>query len=214
MAVNIEAYFSILNQAQAKHAQLIVVSKKQTVQDIKILYDLGHRDFGENYVQELQEKQTQLPQDIRWHFIGHLQTNKLKYIAPYIYLIQSIDSLKLMFELHNQALKCHRKIPFLIEYKISQEPTKAGADTKTLEMLLGHLTQCPNIHCQGFMGMGSVTHDDEVTKNEFKIISSKFLEHQSQELSILSLGMSNDYKLALSYHSNMIRIGSLIFGNR
>ena len=176
---------------------------------------MGQRDFGENYVQELGEKQAQLPTDILWHFIGHLQSNKVKYIAPFVHLIQSVDSEKLLKEIDKQAAKNNRKINVLLQMHIAEEQTKFGFDEHELMNLDVNLY--PNVHITGLMGMATFTEDKEKVKREFEQLQSfykNFENAKKLELNILSMGMSDDYELAINCGSNMIRIGSLLFGKR
>ena len=214
MAVNKEAYLKIHEELRLSNITLVAVSKTKPVEDIRELYDLGHRDFGENYVQELAEKAGQLPTDIRWHFIGHLQTNKVRSIVPFIYLIHGIDSLKLLKEIDKQAQKNKRIIDCLLQVHIAQEETKFGFDEAELFGL--DLKQFPNVRIKGLMGMASLTDDINKIRIEFKSLKILFekLKTQNPELSILSTGMSADYKIAIEEGSNMVRIGSLLFGER
>src|SRR5678816_4222856 len=156
MAVNKEAYKQLIADLGSHHVTLVAVSKKKSVEEIKELYDLGQKDFGENYVQELAEKQSQLPKDIRWHFIGHLQSNKVKQIAPFIHLIQSVDSLKLLQEINKQAKKANRIIDCLLQVHIAQEETKFGLDEDEIDELSNiSLSQYQNIRIVGLMGMAT-----------------------------------------------------------
>ncbi|HEV8283269.1 MAG TPA: YggS family pyridoxal phosphate-dependent enzyme [Chitinophagaceae bacterium] len=230
MAINKEAYEQLIADLGSHQVTLVAVSKTKSIEEIKELYDLGHRDFGENYVQELVEKQSQLPRDIRWHFIGHLQTNKVKQIAPFIYLIQSVDSLKLLKEINKQAQKNNRVIDCLLQVHIAQEETKFGLDENELSKLIntnltesaslaGRLHELKNIKICGLMGMASFTDDISKVRNEFKYIKSLFDQYtQSQasnlKLQTLSIGMSADYSIAIEEGSTMMRVGSLIFGAR
>src|SRR3954454_7365204 len=157
MAVNEEKYYEILEELKPQKVQLVAVSKVQSVADIQNLYDLGQRDFGENYVQELVEKQSQLSSDVKWHFIGHLQSNKVKNIAPFVHLIQGVDSLKLLNEINKQAKKIKRKIHCLLQVHIAEEETKFGLDENELkqimEMVKNNPEQLSNIFIDGLMGM-------------------------------------------------------------
>ena len=203
---------------------LVAVSKMKSVADIKALYDLGQRDFGENYVQELVEKQAQLPADIRWHFIGHLQSNKVKYIAPFIHLIHSIDSTKLLQEVNKQAQKQNRVIDCLLQVHIADESTKFGFDeTDLVKFATFYEAQKENlshVRLRGLMGMATFSENMDQVRGEFRQLKELF-EFQGattflfeQEFSILSMGMSGDYEIALEEGSNMVRIGSLLFGRR
>jgi PLP dependent protein len=214
MPVNKEAYQQINEALRLSNITLVAVSKTKPIKDILELYDLGHRDFGENYVQELVEKAEQLPKDIRWHFIGHLQTNKVKLIVPFIYLIHGVDSLKLLKEIDKQAEKNKRVIDCLLQVHIAQEETKFGFDETELFNL--ELKQFSNVRIKGLMGMASLTEDMNKIRVEFKFLKTLFekLKIQNPELAILSMGMSSDYKIAIEEGSNMVRIGSLLFGER
>jgi pyridoxal phosphate enzyme (YggS family) len=215
MSINKEKYLELINELKGK-AKLIAVSKTKPIEDIQALYDLGQRDFGENYVQELTEKETQLPKDIRWHFIGHLQSNKVKYIAPFVHLIHGVDSFNLLKEINKQAAKNNRIIDCLLQIYIAKEETKFGLDENELQQILNQSHELKNIAVKGLMGMASFTNDIQKIKEEFKhlkSLQSKLLIVNSQ-LSIISMGMSSDYKTALEEGSNMVRIGSLLFGER
>ena len=214
MAVDKEKYQQINEELRLSNITLVAVSKTKPVEDILELYNLGHRDFGENYVQELTKKAEQLPKDIRWHFIGHLQSNKVKSIVSFIYLIHGIDSLKLLTEIDKQAEKNKRVIDCLLQVHIAQEETKFGFDEAELFGL--DLKQFPNVRIKGLMGMASLTDDINKIRIEFKTLKILFekLKTQNPELSILSTGMSADYKIAIEEGSNMVRIGSLLFGER
>lgn len=224
MHIHKENYFQIVKHAEAKKAILVAVSKTKPVEAIRELYEMGHRDFGENYVQELVDKQSQLPTDIRWHFIGHLQSNKVKYIAPFVHLIHGIDSVKLLKEVNKQAEKTNRTIDVLLQVHIAREETKFGLDENELQMLLGdasekELTELVKIQIKGLMGMASFSNDHELVRTEFKNLRRLFNHYQNLpftncQMQTLSMGMSGDYLLALQEGSTMIRVGSLIFGNR
>jgi pyridoxal phosphate enzyme (YggS family) len=214
MPVNKEAYHEINEELRLSNISLVAVSKTKPIEDILELYELGHRDFGENYVQELVEKAEQLPKDIRWHFIGHLQTNKVKFITPFIYLIHGVDSLRVLKEINKQAEKSRRVIDCLLQVHIAQEETKFGFDEGELSNL--ELKQFTNVRIKGLMGMASLTDDTNKIRIEFKYLKTLIekLRTQHPELSILSTGMSADYKIAIEEGSNMVRIGSLLFGER
>lgn len=224
MAVNVEAYQKIKSWLGEKGVTLVAVSKVQTVERILELYNLGQRDFGENYVQELIDKEAKLPKDIRWHFIGHLQSNKVKYIAPFVHLIHGIDSYKLLKEVNKQAVKNNRVINVLLQVHIAKEETKFGLDENEMEIILGEdggleLSSLNNICILGLMGMASFTTNEEVVKAEFKTLKNLFDKYSAIQLpncrfQTLSMGMSGDYPVALANGSNMIRIGSLLFGSR
>ena len=226
MAVNEEKYHEIIDELNSQNVQLVAVSKMQSVAAIKKLYELGQRDFGENYVQELLEKQPQLPPDIRWHFIGHLQSNKVKYIAPFLHLIQGVDTFKLLIEINKQAKKFNRKINCLLQVHIAQEETKFGLDENELDEIMDRLQNKPeqflNIQINGLMGMASFSDDMNKVRNEMRFLKTLFDKYQTSphsykencQLSTLSMGMSGDYKIAIEEGSNMVRIGSLLFGTR
>lgn len=224
MSINIANYREISAALDGK-ATLVAVSKTKPVADIRSLYDLGHRDFGENYVQELLEKQEQLPKDIRWHFIGHLQSNKVKYIAPFVHLVHGVDSAGLLKELNKQAFKNNRIINCLLQVYIAKEETKFGLSSEELQQLLkmaGSEPGLDHISIKGLMGMASFSNNPGQIRSEFNNLKALYDEHAvaynkapgNIRFSILSMGMSSDYQLALEAGSNMVRIGSLLFGER
>lgn len=217
MAVNIEKYNEI--RKKLGRVTLVAVSKTKPNEDIQALYDLGQRDFGENYVQELVDKQAALPKDIRWHFIGHLQSNKVKYIAPFVHLIHGVDSFKLLQEIHKQAAKHDRIIECLLQVHIAQEETKFGMDETELEEALAAAAGLPHVRVCGLMGMASFSDDQEKIRTEFrqlKKIFDKIGEWPvvNGEWTQLSMGMSGDYAIAIEEGSTIVRIGSLLFGAR
>ncbi len=224
MAVDKEAYKQLIAELTPKNITLIAVSKTKPVSDIKELYDLGHRDFGENYVQELVEKQVLSPKDIRWHYIGHLQSNKVKYIAPFVHLIHGVDSLKLLLEIDKQARKNNRVIQCLLQVHIAQEETKFGFSDAELTEIMEDVHKAKlsgelqNVEVVGLMGMASLTEDMELVRKEFKYL--QLLYTQAAQIQVqntiqtLSMGMSNDYQVAIEEGANMVRIGSLVFGSR
>ena len=223
MSVNREAYISIIQELEEKGVKLVAVSKTKPVSDILELYNLGQRDFGENYVQELTGKYSRLPQDIRWHFIGHLQSNKVKSIASFVHLIHGIDSFKLLKEINKQAQKNNRVIDCLLQVHIAQEETKFGFKEEELDELLHihskELEELKNIKVIGLMGMASFSNDINKVRNEFAYLKSLFdkyarLQAPNFQLRTLSMGMSGDYKTAIGEGSTMVRIGSLLFGAR
>ena len=199
---------------------MVAVSKTKPASDIEQLYALGQRDFGENYVQELVEKEALLPKDIKWHFIGHLQSNKVKYIASFVHLIHGVDSFSLLKEINKQAAKCNRVIDCLLQIHIAQEETKFGFDEAEIEQLFNaNLAELKNIRIVGMMGMASFSDNQEIVKGEFKKLKSLFDQYVQLpiincQLSIISMGMSGDYKLAIQEGSTMVRVGSLLFGER
>lgn len=210
MAINTEKYKELLAELKGK-ATLVAVSKTKPVSDLQELYALGQRDFGENYVQELVEKEAVLPKDIRWHFIGHLQSNKVKYIAPFIHLIHGVDSLSLLKEINKQGAKNNRVIDCLLQIHIAKEETKFGFDNHELKQL-HELHELNNVRIAGMMGMASFSDDKGLVRNEFAYLKS--LYDKMAGLAVLSMGMSGDYSIALEEGSNMVRIGSLLFGER
>lgn len=220
MSVNFESYKNIVEELEAKNVTLVAVSKTKTAEEILALYDLDQRDFGENYVQELTDKYEQLPKDIRWHFIGHLQSNKVKYIAPFVFLIHGVDSKKLLIEINKQAEKCNRVIDCLLQIHIAKEETKFGLDENELnEIINSNINSFKNVRVKGLMGMASFTNDMEKVRSEFRFLKSLFDKYSTLSMvngqwSVLSMGMSADYKIAIEEGSNMVRIGSLLFGKR
>ena len=223
MSINIEAYHSLINFTASSNVLLVAVSKTKPNEDISELYHLGHRDFGENYVQELLKKQAELPQDIRWHFIGHLQTNKVKQIAPFVHLIHGVDSIKLLQEIDKVGAKLQKKINCLLQVHIATEETKFGFDkVEVLDTAKLYFKEgkYPNVQLCGLMGMASFTADEKQVQHEFQLLNSIFNEIKKDKsgddknFNILSMGMSNDYKIAVESGSNLIRIGSMLFGSR
>jgi hypothetical protein len=197
---------------------LVAVSKTKPLEDLQEAYRAGQRIFGENKIQEMSEKWSQLPKDIEWHMIGHVQTNKVKYMAPYVDLVHGVDSLKLLKELDGQAKKRYRTIPYLLQMHIAGEDTKFGLDETELNALLASddFKKLHNVHLRGLMGMASFTEDQDQIRREFAYLKGIFdrLRAQMPELSILSMGMSGDYRIAVEEGSTMVRIGSDIFGER
>lgn len=221
MPVEKQRYLDLIKKLEPAGVTLVAVSKTKPVSDIIELYRLGQRDFGENYVQELTEKQPALPADINWHFIGHLQSNKVKYIAAFVQLIHGVDSLKLLQEIDKQARRHNRIISVLLQLHIAREETKFGLDEKELEQLLQDpaLDQMENIQIAGLMGMASFSNDETLVRAEFRSLREIFdrfrpLERKNVKLKILSMGMSGDYEWALQEGTTMLRIGSLLFGAR
>ncbi len=219
MAVNIEKYKKIRTDLMGKQVTLVAVSKTKPNEDIQALYDLGQRDFGENYVQELVDKHAALPKGIHWHFIGHLQSNKVKYIAPFVHLIHGVDSLKLLQEINKQAAKSGRKIDCLLQVHIAQEETKFGMDEAELGVARSSMAELPNVRILGMMGMASFSEDLQKVRGEFHYLKTLYTKYNelgivSSELRILSMGMSGDYTIAIEEGSTMVRIGSLLFGAR
>jgi PLP dependent protein len=205
-----------------KNVCLVAVSKTKPIAAIQALYDKGQRDFGENRVQELRDKQAALPKDIRWHLIGHLQTNKVKYIAEWIYMIHSVDSLALLQEINKQALKYNRVILCLLQTYIATEETKFGMDEHEIVALLEseEFGNLKNISISGLMGMATNTDNTDQIHNEFIKLKNIFEQLKSKyfsnnpEFKEISMGMSSDYLIAVDTGSTMVRIGSLLFGER
>ena len=200
-----------------ENVELVAVSKFHPVEKIKEVYDCGQRVFGENKVQELLTKVNELPSDIQWHLIGHLQTNKVKYIAPFIDTIQSVDSEKVLLEINKEAAKNNRIIKVLLQVKIAEEETKYGLEiAEAKEIFSNYLEhQYPNIEILGLMGMATFTDNKNQVKSEFLVLKSLFDELSTfKKLETLSMGMSDDFALAIECGSNSVRIGSAIFGVR
>src|SRR6187402_1094762 len=201
-----------------EHVTLVAVSKTKPVPDLMDAYNAGQRIFGENKIQEMVDKWEQMPKDIEWHMIGHVQTNKVKFMAPFVSLIHGVDSLKLLEEINKQALKNNRIIDCLLQIYIAEEESKFGLDEEELTALLASPTfkEMKNIRIVGLMGMATFTDNQNQIKKEFthlKSIFDQFTIHNSQ-FTILSMGMSGDYQLAIACGSTMVRIGSSIFGGR
>jgi len=211
-----ENYNAIKNQLPAG-VQLVAVSKTHPAQTVQEVYDLGQKVFGENKVQELMEKYPLLPKDIQWHLIGHLQTNKVKYIAPFIDTIQSVDSEKLLAEISKEAEKNGRTIKALLQVKIAAEETKFGLDISEAKALFQQYIdgRFSNVSITGLMGMATFTDDKEQVKTEFLILKRLFDElNQLKTLETLSMGMSDDFPAAIECGANSVRVGSAIFGRR
>ncbi|WP_379969425.1 YggS family pyridoxal phosphate-dependent enzyme [Epilithonimonas sp. UC225_85] len=209
-------YQNILSQLP-KNVKLVTVSKTNPAGKIKEVYDLGQRAFGENKVQELLEKQAVLPNDIEWHLIGHLQSNKVKFVAGFISMIESVDSEKLLKEIDKEALKNNRKINVLLQVKIAKEETKFGLTVdEAKEIFNNYLNgKYPNIEVKGLMGMASFVDDEVQIREEFGILKQLFDELSGlKPLETLSMGMSGDFPLAIECGSNSVRVGSAIFGER
>ncbi|ULQ57976.1 YggS family pyridoxal phosphate-dependent enzyme [Flavihumibacter rivuli] len=224
MAIN-EAKYQEIKDELREGICLVAVSKTKPADDIMALYELGQRDFGENYVQELVDKQSQLPGDIHWHFIGHLQSNKVKYIAPFVHLVHGVDSPKLLAEINKQAIKNGRVIDVLLQIHIATEETKFGMDEYELMALIDDIVQAPDkyagVRIRGLMGMASFSDNLEQVRNEFRLLKRLYDAVRSRALNTaqiqpdtLSMGMSGDYRIAIDEGSNMVRIGSLLFGAR
>ena len=221
--MSIPANITKIQSTLPDHCQLIAVSKTKPVKVLMQAYDAGMRDFGENKAQEMTEKYEQMPQDIRWHMIGHLQRNKVKYLAPFVHLIHSVDSLRLLKEVEKQGKKIERKIDCLLQVHIAQEEEKFGLSEEELwDLLQG--SDLPNmqfVQIKGLMGMATFTDNDEQKRREFRYLKSLFDQIKtipnlptSVSMQTLSMGMSGDYRIALEEGSTMVRIGTTIFGAR
>ena len=216
-----ENFNRIKNRTKGHEHVLVAVSKTKDVALIKDAYDLGQREFGENKVQEIVPKSENLPKDIKWHFIGHLQRNKVKFIVPFVHLIHSVDSLRLLKEINKQGVKISREIHCLLQVHIAVEESKFGFSESELEIIIGtELKELSNIKIRGLMGMATNTSDVNKVRSEFKNLKNHFndlkLSYGSMltDFDILSMGMSQDFEIALEEGSNMIRLGSTIFGAR
>ncbi len=220
--MSIEENLKYINGKLGKSTKLIAISKTKPVSLLKECYDAGQRRFGENKVQEMVEKQSQLPSDIEWHLVGHLQTNKVKYIASFVGMIHSVDSLKLLIEINKQAEKHQRIISCLLQIYIAKEETKFGLDETEVIALLNDasFSSLKNIRIAGVMGMATNTDDMNQVRNEFhqlKLLSEKLKNLYASEahpFNEISMGMSSDYELAIAEGSTMVRVGSSIFGTR
>lgn len=209
---NIQNNLSTLKSNLPERISLVAVSKTKSENELLQAYDAGQRIFGENKIQEMATKFEALPKDIQWHMIGHVQTNKVKYMAPFVDMIHAVDSIKLLKEIQKQALKNDRVIKCLIQVRIAKEETKFGIPSNKLEPLLKHAKSFSNIKIKGLMGMASFTKNKKQIRNEFKLLANLFKYHS--DLQVLSMGMSGDYLIAIEEGANMIRVGSKIFGER
>ncbi len=219
--MNISDNIKKLKSKIPSHVKLVVVTKTHPAEKVLEAYNAGYKIFGENRVQELASKHAQLPNDIEWHLIGHLQTNKVKMIAPFVNLIHSVDSIKLLKEINKCAEKENRVVDCLLQIYIAKEETKFGLSFEEAEEILQSedLKQMKNIRIAGLMGMATLTKNENQIRNEFKSLKSFFDSHRQLptgncRLDILSMGMSSDYKIAIEEGSNLIRVGSAIFGSR
>ena len=222
--MNKEAWEELHKELAGKGVTLVAVSKTKPASEIQALYDLGQRHFGENYVQELVEKQAELPADIRWHYIGHLQSNKVKDIAAFVHLIHAVDSFKLLTEINKQGLKNSRVIDVLLQMHIADEETKFGLDENEITTLLKQYDDqkdaLKNVRICGLMGMATFTDDQTKVRSEFARLHSCFKTLAAtsfsgkEYFSVCSMGMSADYKIAIEEGSTMVRIGSMLFGSR
>ncbi|PCH92021.1 MAG: YggS family pyridoxal phosphate-dependent enzyme [Bacteroidetes bacterium] len=220
-APNIAINLTRLNEEIPDHVGLVAVSKTKSADMILEAYNAGHRMFGENRAQELATKFEELPKDIIWHFIGHLQSKKVKYISGFVNLIHAVDSLKLLQVINKEALKHNRTIDCLLQIHIAKEENKYGFSPEEITNLIDsdELTELKNIRIKGLMGMATFTEDNSIIESEFLGLKKMFdkvksLKNERFEPTILSMGMSGDYKIAVEMGSNLIRVGSLIFGER
>ena len=210
--MTIKENLSLIKDKLNENVILVAVSKTKPVKDLLEAYKAGQRIFGENKIQEMVSKWEVMPKDVKWHMIGHVQRNKVKYMAPFVDYIHAVDSIKLLGEIQKQAEKNNRQIKCLIQIRIAREETKFGILPHELELVLESAKSYDNILIEGLMGMASFTKDKNQIRNEFKLLKSIYDEYQS--FKILSMGMSGDYSIAIEEGSNMIRIGSKIFGER
>ncbi|MCD0472008.1 YggS family pyridoxal phosphate-dependent enzyme [Flavobacterium sp. JAS] len=219
--MSIASNLNTIKTSLPEHVTLVAVSKTKPVSDLMQAYEAGQRIFGENKIQEMVDKYEQMPKDIQWHMIGHVQSNKVKFMAPFVSLIHGVDSLKLFQEINKQALKNNRIIDCLLQIHIAEEETKFGLDENELNALLSsfEFKEMKNIRILGLMGMATFTEDQNQIKKEFIHLKSIFdsiqsIENENLKLNTISMGMSGDYQLAIECGSTMVRIGSSIFGGR
>lgn len=217
MKMNISENLKELKKELPDNVSLVAVTKTKPIGDIMEAYNAGHRVFGENKVQEMESKWQELPKDIEWHMIGHVQRNKVKYMAPFVSLIHAVDSLRLLREINKEARKNNRVINCLLQIKIAEEDSKFGMDkTEALQLLDSNdFKKFENIKIIGLMGMATFTDDEKQVSNEFRSLKTLFDSiKEKHNMPVLSMGMSGDYKLAIKNGSNMVRVGSAIFGER
>ena len=219
--MSIETNLLEIKKSIPENVTLVAVSKTKPVADLQQAYDAGQRIFGENKIQEMTEKSEKLPDDIQWHMIGHVQTNKVKYMAPFVHLIHGVDSLKLLVEIDKQAKKHNRIINCLLQVYIAKEETKFGLNETELQDILANpeLASLKNVNLVGVMGMATFTENEEQVKSEFLFLNQIFNQYKNMKsfnvnFQYLSMGMSGDYQLAIACGSNMVRVGSSIFGSR
>jgi pyridoxal phosphate enzyme (YggS family) len=219
--MSIQSNLNTIRESLPEHVTLVAVSKTKPVSDLMQAYETGQRVFGENKIQEMTDKWEQMPKDIQWHMIGHVQSNKVKFMAPFVSLIHGVDSLKLLQEINKQALKNNRIIDCLLQVYIAEEESKFGLDESELKELLTDVAfkELKNIRILGLMGMATFTEDQNQIKKEFTHLKSIFDSIKTNntsncQLSTISMGMSGDYQLAIECGSTMVRIGSSIFGGR
>lgn len=219
--MSIKSNLNTLNNNLPAHIELVAVSKTKSVSEILEAYNAGQRAFGENKIQEMTEKFQELPKDIEWHMIGHLQRNKVKQMAEFVHLIHGVDSLKTLKEINKQAIKNERVINCLLQLKIAKEDTKFGLSFNAAEEILNseELKNLLNVNIKGLMGMASFTEDESIIRSEFKTLKNYYNLLKKYNLknfnpTIVSMGMSGDYKIAIEEGSTMVRVGSAIFGTR
>jgi pyridoxal phosphate enzyme (YggS family) len=214
----IKENYTVLKKSLPSEVELVAVSKTKPIADIRAAYEMGHRVFGENKVQEMVQKHEELPEDIQWHMIGHVQSNKIKYMAGFVSLIHGVDKFSTLKEIDKQAKKHNRVISCLLQAKIAKEESKFGMPFDEIRRILDSevLSELKNVRIAGLMGMASFTEDQQQLKEEFGALHKLYLDLRSQghKLEVLSMGMSGDYQLAIANGSNMIRVGSAIFGER
>ncbi len=201
-----------LKSSLPPEVSLVAVSKTKPVSDLLEAYEAGQRIFGENKIQEMVSKWEQLPKDIQWHMIGHVQTNKVKYMAPFVHTIHAVDRIKLLKEIQKQAEKNERIINCLIQIRIAEEDTKFGLAASELDTMLEAAASCSHVKIKGLMGMATFTSDTDQIQTEFQKLAQ--LYQKNSEFEVLSMGMSGDYPIAIEAGSNMIRVGSKLFGER
>jgi len=218
MEGSIKEHIKTFTEELGENIDLVAVSKTKPNEDLMEAYNAGQRIFGENKVQEMTDKWEALPKDIKWHMVGHVQTNKVKYMAPYVDLIHAVQKMKLLKEINKRAEENDRVIDCLLQVKIAEEDSKYGMSPEDLKLFLkdDKLAELKNIRLKGLMAMATFTDDEEQIHREFKILETLYKEtsQTQKDFSILSMGMSGDYKIAMQHNTNMVRIGSSIFGAR
>jgi hypothetical protein len=218
MEGSIKEHIKTFTEELGENIDLVAVSKTKPNEDLMEAYNAGQRIFGENKVQEMTDKWEALPKDIKWHMVGHVQTNKVKYMAPYVDLIHAVQKMKLLKEINKRAEENDRVIDCLLQVKIAEEDSKYGMSPEDLKLFLkdDKLAELKNIRLKGLMAMATFTEDEEQIHREFKILETLYKEtsQTQKDFSILSMGMSGDYKIAMQHDTNMVRIGSSIFGAR
>lgn len=218
MEGSIKEHIKTFTEELGENIDLVAVSKTKPNEDLMEAYNAGQRIFGENKVQEMTDKWEALPKDIKWHMVGHVQTNKVKYMAPYVDLIHAVQKMKLLKEINKRAEENDRVIDCLLQVKIAEEDSKYGMSPENLKLFLkdDKLAELKNVRLKGLMAMATFTDDEEQIHREFKILETLYKEtsQTQKDFSILSMGMSGDYKIAMQHNTNMVRIGSSIFGAR